>query len=1190
MKKIFSLIIFVLICLTLIATPEEESEKLQAIRAVMQEYDYDTAFLYTNQFISEYPNSQNSYEARLLLSEIHLERGHYSETRLQIMLLLSNPYQMTFQQRARTYYFLGLSYYREANYLNAIDSFERLFLDYRDTPEAVVVIPTFFDCYFNIDDYQDAIIKARELQKGFTDPEIQAELLYQQARAYIAGNIIDQAKQILAELSNKYSGTVASSKAIELQILILEKESGLRVATERLEAELTKIIPREIDERLNWLLVNYYIRQNQTAKATEKLDFIITKYSLSEYLSTYYLAWLRLMLQDNNPRAILAREEAIVKVSRNRPEATAIFYLIAKAHVQAQDYWPARAILNENMAIATTDTLRFDYQYLYADIYTAQGQYMNSIDVYYSLLNQFSSLGRNYDVLMKLGNIHLYNINQPAQALNFYRQAVSIAKTVELSSAALLLCSECLEASGQYAEALASLSQIPLEQLADSRKREELSNKITLLYLFYVADTRSTFTNIIMQQASGGNATIVSNAKMLALELKQYDDALSLLKTQNTYETRIEKVKLYFLLAYKEILQSNPAEASTYLTLIQAERGQLGRNITSHDQHMLHACNDFLNNSAKLTSRNIASTTSYVNDPAPNTSGINLQNFFANQLFNYYLDNNLKDDMLQLAPKITIDPFVSNLDYQKVNILLASEYYNQGLYTDALRYYPKAERYLTLSYPIYYYQYAMSLYETQNTAKALEILQKIVLNYIDHPDLLNARNMILTYWLGLNPPRLADALDVLNQIPQLKRVDDDYRYFVQVYNRLDEPQKEKESILFIREKTWPELERLAYLHYVTGDEVMSENTWNDILTRAPDKVQKLNAYAGLGNMKLSGEKYSDALTRYEQYFGLYTANMPEAGLVVPPSTTLKETIISCYMANNRPKADTYKRNYAAMLKNADITRELELYEGIYYLRSEPKKSVRLLSSVIDDSKANDVIYFKALNYRGKAYIQDKKPELAEKDLVAALNIPDRDLKNEVRISLGNLYLSLNNYDRALDNYYAVINTDVDGRLARDAANNFAIAAREANAWDLAIAAYKIIMDRWGQSPLSHESRLTIGFCFLQAKQYDQALNLLNQLFGELTSNALRAETLYWLGEAYAAKSNFTEAENAWQTIKSRFSTEGRWVGVSQLKIAELYYTKGDIEKSKALFNEIIRIYGANSDEGKEARKFLIAME
>jgi len=1191
MKNILTMLILLCLCGGLFSSPEEEAEKLNAIREVMQERDYDTAFLYANQFIAEYPNSQNSYEARILLSEIHLERGHYSETRLQIMLLLSNPFQMTFQQRARTYYFLGLSYYREAGYLNAIESFERLFLDYKDTAEAVTVIPIYFDCFFYIDDYQDTIIKARELQKGFNDPEILAELLFQQARAYITGNMIDQAKQILSELNSRYPETVAAAKAIELQILIIEKESGLRVATERLETELQKIVPREIDERLNWLLVNHYVRQNQTQKATEKLDFLITKYSLSEYLSQYYLTWLRLMLQANNSTAILGREETITKVSRNRPEAMAIFYLLAKAHTMAQDYWPARAILNENMTSVVADSLRFDYQYLYAEIYTAQGQYMNSIDVYYTLLNQFSSLGRNYDVLMQLGNIHLYNINQPAQALNFYRQAVSIAKTVELSSAALLLCSECLETSGQYAEALASLSQIPLEQLPDTKKREDLTNKMTLLYLFYVADTKSTFTNILMQRAGfGANASIVDSAKMLALELKQYDEALALLKTQSTYETRIERIKIYFLLAYKEILQNNPQQANTYLTLMQAERGQLGRNITQHDQYMLHACNDFLNNSAKLTARNIASTTSYANDPNTNNVGINLQNFFAYQLFNYYIDNNLKAEMVQIGPKITSDYFVSNQDFQKVNILLASEYYRQRLFTDALVYYPKAERYLTLSYPIYYYQYAMSLYETRNTEKALEILQKLVVNYIDHPELIAARNMIITYWLQLKPPRLADALDVLNQIPLLKRTDNDYRYFVQVYNQMKDNQREKESLLFIRERSWTEVERLAYLHYITGDEVMAENTWNEVLQRSGDNIHKLNAYANLANMKFNGEKYSEAITRYEQYFGLYTPNTPETGLVIHPSTTVKEMIICCYMANNRPKADTYKKNYANLIKNNDITRELELYEGIYYLRTEPKRTIRLLTAVIEDNKTSENLIYKALNYRGKAYIQDRKPDLAEKDLKEALNIPDLMQKNEVRISLGNLYLSLNNYEGALDNYYAVINTDQDGKLARDAANNFAIAAREANAWDLAIAAYKIIMDRWGQSPLTHESRLTIGFCFFQARQYDQALNLLNQLFDEVTSNSLRAETLYWIGESYAGKNNFADAETAWQTIKVRFPSEGRWVGIAQLKIAELYYLKGDFERAKTLFNDIIRIYGANSDEGKESRRFLNLMQ
>jgi len=1184
-KKTILLLILLSLCLALFCDVEED-EKLNAIRSVMAEHDYETAFLYANQFLFEYPNSMNSYEARILLSEVHLERGYYSEARMQIMLLLSNPYQMTAIQRARTYYLLAISFYREKNYLDAIETFDRLFLDYKETTVAQNALSTYFECFFTIADYQDAIIKSRELQKGYTDPDILAELLYQQARAHYHTNMIDSAKSLITEITNKYPQTLAAAKSIELQIMIVEKEYGIITATQRLEQDLSRTVSREIEERLTWLLINYYIRQNQTAKATEKLDFLLGRFSLSESLSTYYLLWLELMLDAKNHRAILAREETILKISRNSPEAYHIYLYLAKAHVQVPDLWAARNILDTHIGNVRDETLKFEYLFLYADIYARQGQYMNSIDGYYALLNQYSSVGKNYDVLMQLGHLHLNNMNQPTQALSFYRQAVGIAKTADQTAEALESCSRCQEATGQYAEAFVSLEQIPLEQMSDKTRAENLANRMTLLHIFYVSDTSSTLTNFLML---GSEVAVIDRARVIALNAKQFDNAMTLLKTQNTHESRIERIKLYFLFAYKALLEGNNTEAETNLTLIQSERGQLGRNISTNDQYLMLALNDFLNNKGKLTSRNLAPTISYINAPKQNLTGINLQNFFTYHLCLFYVDNNQKNEMREMAVKVVPDLFVSNVDFQKINIMLASDYYQQNAYAQALTYFAKAERFQSLSYPDYYYQYAMSLYETRNTDRALDILQRLVLNHIDFPDIANARKTILTHWFSLRPPRLSDALDVLNQIPPLKRTDEDYRYFVTIYNRQNDMPKEKENLLMIQQRTWAETQRLATLHYATGDEAMAEATWEEILQKDSDKTDKLNAYAGLGHMKYTAKKYTEAISRYEQFFSLYTNNLPNDGFSMSPETVAKELVMCCYLADNKTKAETHKRNQQNLLRSPETNREITMYEGYYYINVEPKRSIRLLTSVIEANPTPDNITYQAMYYRGAANIKDKNLEAAEKDLIAAMAISDTTIKNDVRLSLGNLYYSQQNYSSALDCYYTVIVTDVDGYQARDASNNFAIVAREVQAYDRAIGAYKIIMERWGQSHLTHEARLTIGFCFYQARQYDQALNLLNQLFDELTRNALKAETLYWIGESYSGKRDFIEAELAWNRIRTQFSSEGRWVGVSRLRIAENAYTQGDVERAKGLFNEILRTYGAGSDEGREAKRYLDAM-
>jgi tetratricopeptide (TPR) repeat protein len=1159
--------------------------QLATVRRLYAERDFDNAFIFANQLIIENPNSLVSFDARMILADIHIDRGIPAEARMQMMLLMANPFQMTYIQRARAYQILGRAFLAEGNLVEALASFDRLFLDYRDTTEATRSIQLYFDIMYRLNDYQSMIAKSRDMQRHYRDNNIIAELLFHQARGYIAANMLDPARTIISDITTKHPDTPAAGNAIELQVMLLDRDSGKRAAIERLESTLASgRLSRELDERLSWVLVNYLIENQQTTRALERLDYIINRYTMSENLSKYYLVWLRLMTEAKNIRPILNREETIIRVSRNRSEYQKIMFYLAKTRMLAQDYWFARSYLDENINHIQSDSLHFEYQFLYAEIFTAQKQFVNSINIYYQLQNYFSGLGRNYDVLMKLGEINLLHLNQPAQALNFYRQAVSISQTPEQITNALLRASQSLEATEQYTEALNTLTQIPIDRIPEARQREAIRNKITLLQIFYAVDTRTALANYLKR---GSNHTLIDQTAILAMDLKLFDEALKLLQGQNTHEARMERVKINFLFSYKHMLEGSNTEADRYTNLFNSERGQLGRNIPSEDQYLLHSMNDFLTNRGKLSNRSVQNANSFVRSNRVNPSGINLKNFFAIQLWNHHSENNDTNQMFEIASFVNADAFVSDFDFQRVNVVLASALYQQRNLPAAITHFQRADKYMTLAYPEYYFQYAMSLHQTGNVQRALDILSSLVLNYVDYENLIEARNMIVRYWVDNN--NLSEALDVLNQIPPLRRNDADFRFFAEIYSRIGDIPNEKQSILMIRAKTWEETQRLALLHFYTGDTVIAELTFNEILEKAPLNINKLNAHSGIAHIRFNEGKYAEAIRSYETAMTMYTQFIRDRGageFLIPPEKMASELVIASYLSNNKQKADAHTKTYSNLLKSPEIQIELKLYEGVHYQRSEPRRAIRLLTSVIDDRNVPYEIGMRALYHRGIAHINDKKLDLAESDLTMALNTENDKLKNDIRLTLGNFYLSQGDHDSALEAYYQVILNDTDGKQARDAAHNFAIVARQISDYEKAIAAYKIIMDRWGQTNLSEETRLTIGFCFYQARQYNQALNILTQLLEELSTNALKAEALYWIGETHTRNGSFMEAEASFNSIRTRFPREDRWVSIGQLRIAEMYHNRGMTDRAKELFREIVRIYGTGSDIGKEARKYL----
>ena len=1186
--KVKRVIFLLLLNIFIVSAYSQANRELEVARELVAERQYDEAYLQIHNIFSEFPNTFESFEARILLSEVHLERRSYHEARMQLLLLLRDPFRLTFGQRARSFYNLGLVFYRERNFEQAIVAFERLFVDFRNTEEARRAIPLYFDSFFNMNNHQAVIIRSREMLTQFSDAEIQAELLFQQARAYVRGNMLDQANRTIQDIRGRFGQTMAAWKAIELQVLITERENGKQAAVDMLVTTLAQPIARNIEENLNWLLFQYYVSLNQHVRARDTIDLMINRYTLSENISKYNLAWLRIMYENRNIRAIREREETILQTARNAEEYYSIILYLARTHALAQDFWRARAYLDENISDGMSDSDWFDFQFLYAQVFAFQGQFENSIGILNSLLTQHSHLGRNYEVLVKLGDIYFINYNLEAIALNFYRQAMNLARTIEQSAYAMQMAALCLEALGQYSEALDILTQIPLDRIADPRQRHMISNKITLLQIFYHTEPQNALASFLKRNiATSGNLSLIDHTTLLAVELKQFDEALRLLQAQTSYEARMERVKLYFLSAYKHVLENNFPEADRYLILARADTNQLGGNIRADDRLLINSFNDFLTNRGSLSRNIIDTAVSYVNSTVLNESGMNFRNFFRLQLWNYYLANDMTPEMVQIAQGITQDAFVGELDFQRVNVILASKYFGQRRFAEAISHFNKAERFLTFAYSEYYYQFAMSLYETGSTMRGLEILQKLVLNNAGHEALSDARNLIISNWIRNR--RSQDALDILNQIPPLSRTAQDYRYLAAIYRLLEDYQREKDAILFVQDRTIEETQRLAMLHFLTGDTVMADHTLRDILQRSQEPVHRMNAFAALGNMSYSAERFAEAITHYEDFFRLHNRNTSDADLVIPAGVVAKELIISLYATNNRPRAETAQRNHGNLYnRNPEIVAEIRLHEGMYYARMDRSRAVRPLTQVIEDINTPSEIAFRAMYWRGVVHVQDRRFDNARNDFVTALNTTDVRFRNQVMLSLGGLLLNQGNLAEAMDYFYQVILYDREGTFARDAAHNFAMAAKQTHEWHKVIAAYQIIMERWGQTHLTEQTMVTIGFSFHQAQEHAQALNILNHLVssGNIRDTDLLAEAHYWIAEARAAQRDFTGAQEVFRDIRTRFSRATRWADLSHLRIGEMYMERGEQENAMRVFREVVRIHGTGSDIGREANRYL----
>jgi tetratricopeptide (TPR) repeat protein len=480
----------------------------------------------------------------------------------------------------------------------------------------------------------------------------------------------------------------------------------------------------------------------------------------------------------------------------------------------------------------------------------------------------------------------------------------------------------------------------------------------------------------------------------------------------------------------------------------------------------------------------------------------------------------------------------------------------------------------------------MSLLRTGNTDRALEILQQIVVNNIENPALQDARILVLNQWLRLG--RLDDAHDILSQIPPLQRTDTDFRYFAAIYNRQGRVAEEIEAIGFIQNRSIDDVQRLAYLQSEIGDTMIASITWNEILRDASASEENvLNARIALGNISFEAGRHAEAIPHYEEFFRLHNPRIADHSLIMPPEIVAKRLIISCYQTGNRSRAETLTRNLNSFIRrNEPVLAEISLYEGIFFQTSDARRAIRIFSDLIDGRHTPEEIRFRAMYQRGVVHTRERRLEQAESDFINALGAEDLAIRNQARLSLGNLYFSQQQHESALLQYFEIIRSDIDGNLARDAAHNFAIVSRHLNDWQSVISAYHIIMERWGQAILDPETRLTIGFSFFQAREFDQAINILYHVLNDLESDELRAEAQFWIAESYAGRGSLPEAETAFRNIRANYPRQTRWVALADLKVGQILLEQGQIDRAMQQFREVIRIHGSGSDVGREAARYL----
>jgi tetratricopeptide (TPR) repeat protein len=337
----------------------------------------------------------------------------------------------------------------------------------------------------------------------------------------------------------------------------------------------------------------------------------------------------------------------------------------------------------------------------------------------------------------------------------------------------------------------------------------------------------------------------------------------------------------------------------------------------------------------------------------------------------------------------------------------------------------------------------------------------------------------------------------------------------------------------------------------------------------------------IGHIAFVLENYQKAAKTYDKVIIRSISNLPHKDRIA------EEIIISYYRIENRPKAEKlYDRFEKLLKKNKKAKLNIKLNSGIYYVNFNPSKATRIFSKIIKPKDNPKQIKLKAYFWRGVAKMELKKADEAYRDFEEVEKSNNIKLKNRVMLKLGTLNFSKENYQKALDYYYYVIQNDSIGNLALNAAKNFAIVCKTIEAWEKAIDAYEIILDRWGNKELQAETVFNIAFCYYRNKKYNQAIKMFQKALPLLKDRNTKAESQYWIAESYLGLDNYEEAVNSFLKVSYNYGDLEQWAATADLKAGEAYIKLRKNNKARYILEKIISKYGLKSRWGKQANDMI----
>lgn len=1174
MKKIF-VILFIVFILQISANANI-TESFLFGKQMYEDKFFDEAIKEFNKVITIAPTSFEAENALLLTGMSFREMSDLKSAEKSFRRLWEGYPNSSFRDKAIYYY--ALSQYEQGKYLESGKSFAKLIKTFPKSEFTELALELYVESFFLAKEYNEAILTAEDLLRNYSESKLIPDVLLILAKSFFSNNINERGNQTINKIITDFPNSDARWKAVIIKTERIKKNQGTQSAIDVLVNEINTDVPRIHEEMLQEKLIIYYLNLDDFHNAFNHLNILVTRYNNSSkmdfYLSKLFFTAIKLSKYDK----IIELQKTYSKLISHSKLKNEINIYVAEANFYLRKFSKSDKIVQEILENSPQDSTLFAANLVKSGILEEKGMLKQAIKNYLYIINSFAKYGKNEELLLKIGNIYYEDFEMFSLAIKYYQQIITNYSDTNFHIKASYKIALCYVKMGKIDEAIEELYQINVNNINDEKLKLKIINKRQYLKKFMQKDYQSAFLKLV----SVFNDYLLTKdelvarqnlADILTEDLKEFEKSMELIGKVKTKEEAFQKAKLNLVLAEKSSEEGNFTKETKYLDEASSLMATTPNEKQNPKYEGLRLQIEYSKNKENINLDFIEKLETFIK----NNHKIPSANKFRLILSNYYENLSNTEKMLYHLQFLTKDEILLS-EYYSAKIKLAELLFQENKYSEALLAYTLSTDLVSINRPTLYYHQAISLIRTGSEKQGINNLLFLLDNTDNFDGYLYAINTVVEYLLKSKNYKL--ALKYILKIKLQHQDDHYYQSLSDIYFGIGNKEEAKVSLMYIKEKDIPTLHKLALLQTETGDFDIAVYTYKQLLDI---DAKNENIYLQqLGKILFDKENFREASENYLKIISKI-GDVPDTNRFKELEVELiaTETIISLYRIKNRPKAESLLKRFTKIISEKNKNK-IQLNRGIYYLDTDIAKAEKVFTKLLKNKNLSKKIRYDVYFWRGVARVKLKKIDSALEDFKLALKSDNESIRNQAHFKIGTIYFTKENFEEAMNQYSFVIENDESGKLALDAAKNFAIVCKTIEEWSNAIDAYEIILERWGDEGLEAETLFNIAFCHFRDKKYKKSIEMFEKVLPLLTEDILKAEAQYWIGESYFGMDDFEQAITAFLKVGYNYSSITRWAATASLKTGESYIMAHKPDKARQIFEKIISKYGKNSQWGKIA--------